>query len=276
MTTPACSVRSLQDGDSGDKSSQNCKKLKARCLGRYVQLHNASSGFNGGIRSVFRRQIGADDWHGGVWCGLEFIGDGCCGRRSPLRCCHGSPAGRVSFAGLVARAPCNVLVVSGCQVGFRLRSFEFVCFAGGMLGRCGGCSFGCLFGFVFLQASNERPGRALHFCLYVIHPRVVTVVMFSLSGERCAAFILFQRASIFLCFVVAEVQGRRHLEVELAWTRTTYTRTNLLASGEVRQSGAERCGNGMLVQSVAWDYRGKYASLGLWSGTRRPGADPVG
>ncbi|CAH1241645.1 Hypp6379 [Branchiostoma lanceolatum] len=167
MTTPACSVRSLQDGDSGDKSSQKCKKLKARCLGRYVQLHNASSGFNGGIRSVFRRQIGADDWHGGVWCGLEFIGDGCCGRRSPLRCCHGSPA-------------------------------------------------------------------------------------------------------------VAEVQGRRHLEVELAWTRTTYTRTNLLASGEVRQSGAERCGNGMLVQSAAWDYRGKYASLGLWSGTRRPGADPVG
>ncbi|CAH1252083.1 Hypp9213 [Branchiostoma lanceolatum] len=55
-----------------------------RCLGRYVQLHNASSGFNGGIRSVFRRQIGADDWHGGVWCGLEFIGDGCCGRRPPL------------------------------------------------------------------------------------------------------------------------------------------------------------------------------------------------
>ncbi|CAH1243620.1 Hypp7133 [Branchiostoma lanceolatum] len=28
MTTPACSVRSLEDGDSGDKSSQNCKKLK--------------------------------------------------------------------------------------------------------------------------------------------------------------------------------------------------------------------------------------------------------
>ncbi|CAH1243619.1 Hypp7133 [Branchiostoma lanceolatum] len=91
MTTPACSVRSLEDGDSGDKSSQNCKKLKARCLGRYVQLHNAGSGFNGGIRSVFRRQIGADDWYGGVWCGLEFFGDGCCGRRSPLRCCHGSP-----------------------------------------------------------------------------------------------------------------------------------------------------------------------------------------
>ncbi|CAH1243621.1 Hypp7133 [Branchiostoma lanceolatum] len=32
MTTPACSVRSLEDGDSGDKSSQNCKKLK----GSYV------------------------------------------------------------------------------------------------------------------------------------------------------------------------------------------------------------------------------------------------